>query len=46
MFGHSYPELTSLKSRGEGGVKIQVLSLVDRRVSFSAHSVNMWEGGD
>ena len=42
--GHSYPELTSLESRGEGGSKIKVLSPVDRRVAFSAHSVNMWEG--
>ena len=35
-----------IEVQGEGGVKTQVLSLVDRRVSFSAHSVNMREGGD
>ena len=44
--GHSYPELTSLESRGEGGSKIKVLSPVDRRVASIVHTVNMSEGGD
>ncbi len=45
MFGHSYPVLTSLKSRGEGGVKIQVLSHVDRRVS-SLHTPSICGKGE